>query len=70
MSSQRDLKVQALHELGNLHFYAGNKRYIVTGLKKSTVSFFFNFQSYTSQLSHKFLCCPLVPSSNLLLAVF
>ncbi|XP_074395684.1 cilia- and flagella-associated protein 54 isoform X4 [Zonotrichia albicollis] len=26
MSSQRDLKVQALHELGNLHFYAGNKR--------------------------------------------
>ncbi|KFO72738.1 Putative uncharacterized protein C12orf63, partial [Cuculus canorus] len=26
MNSQRDLKVQALHELGNLHFYAGNKR--------------------------------------------
>ncbi|XP_059702721.1 cilia- and flagella-associated protein 54 [Haemorhous mexicanus] len=26
MSNQRDLKVQALHELGNLHFYAGNKR--------------------------------------------
>uniref|UniRef100_A0A8C0UUS3 Cilia and flagella associated protein 54 n=1 Tax=Cyanistes caeruleus TaxID=156563 RepID=A0A8C0UUS3_CYACU len=25
-SNQRDLKVQALHELGNLHFYAGNKR--------------------------------------------
>ncbi|XP_064899539.1 cilia- and flagella-associated protein 54 isoform X1 [Columba livia] len=23
---QRDLKVQALHELGNLHFYTGNKR--------------------------------------------
>lgn len=37
MNNQRDLKVQALHELGNLHFYAGNKRYIVTGLKKSTV---------------------------------
>ncbi|XP_031363376.2 cilia- and flagella-associated protein 54 [Lonchura striata] len=26
MNNQRDLKVQALHELGNLHFYAGNKR--------------------------------------------
>ncbi|XP_041330192.1 cilia- and flagella-associated protein 54 [Pyrgilauda ruficollis] len=26
MSNQRDLKVQALHELGNLHFYIGNKR--------------------------------------------
>ncbi|CAN8211290.1 unnamed protein product [Coccothraustes coccothraustes] len=26
MSNQRDLKVQALHELGNLHLYAGNKR--------------------------------------------
>ncbi|KFP43372.1 Putative uncharacterized protein C12orf63, partial [Chlamydotis macqueenii] len=26
ISNQRDLKVQALHELGNLHFYAGNKR--------------------------------------------
>ncbi|XP_071892420.1 cilia- and flagella-associated protein 54 isoform X2 [Anas platyrhynchos] len=25
-NNQRDLKVQALHELGNLHFYAGNKR--------------------------------------------
>lgn len=40
MNNQNDLKVQALHELGNLHFYAGNKRYIVTGLKKSTVSLF------------------------------
>ncbi|XP_031963144.1 cilia- and flagella-associated protein 54 isoform X1 [Corvus moneduloides] len=26
MNNQRDLKVQALHELGNLHFYAGSKR--------------------------------------------
>ncbi|XP_030335899.1 cilia- and flagella-associated protein 54 isoform X2 [Strigops habroptila] len=26
INKQRDLKVQALHELGNLHFYAGNKR--------------------------------------------
>ncbi|KFV81078.1 Putative uncharacterized protein C12orf63, partial [Struthio camelus australis] len=26
INNQRDLKVQALHELGNLHFYAGNKR--------------------------------------------
>ncbi|XP_064275850.1 cilia- and flagella-associated protein 54 isoform X2 [Passer domesticus] len=26
MSNHRDLKVQALHELGNLHFYTGNKR--------------------------------------------
>ncbi|XP_027535729.1 cilia- and flagella-associated protein 54 [Neopelma chrysocephalum] len=26
MNKQRDLKVQAIHELGNLHFYAGNKR--------------------------------------------
>uniref|UniRef100_A0A8C2SZF3 Cilia and flagella associated protein 54 n=1 Tax=Coturnix japonica TaxID=93934 RepID=A0A8C2SZF3_COTJA len=26
LDNQRDLKVQALHELGNLHFYAGNKR--------------------------------------------
>ncbi|XP_040518077.1 cilia- and flagella-associated protein 54 isoform X2 [Gallus gallus] len=26
VNNQRDLKVQALHELGNLHFYAGNKR--------------------------------------------
>ncbi|KFW77945.1 Putative uncharacterized protein C12orf63, partial [Manacus vitellinus] len=26
MNKQRDLKVQAVHELGNLHFYAGNKR--------------------------------------------
>ncbi|XP_062348340.1 cilia- and flagella-associated protein 54 [Cinclus cinclus] len=26
MNNQRDLKVQALHELGNLHFYSGNKR--------------------------------------------
>ncbi|XP_063252340.1 cilia- and flagella-associated protein 54 isoform X2 [Prinia subflava] len=26
MTNQRDLKVQALHELGNLHFYTGNKR--------------------------------------------
>ncbi|KFW88001.1 Putative uncharacterized protein C12orf63, partial [Phalacrocorax carbo] len=25
-NNQRDLKVQGLHELGNLHFYAGNKR--------------------------------------------
>ncbi|KAM6292902.1 cilia- and flagella-associated protein 54 [Porphyrio hochstetteri] len=25
-NNQRDLKVQALHELGNLHFYDGNKR--------------------------------------------
>ncbi|KAI1239027.1 Cilia- and flagella-associated protein 54, partial [Lamprotornis superbus] len=25
MNNQRDLKVQALHELGNLHFYSGNK---------------------------------------------
>ncbi|KAM6320974.1 LOW QUALITY PROTEIN: cilia- and flagella-associated protein 54 [Aegotheles albertisi] len=25
-NNQRDLKVQALHELGNLHFYAGKKR--------------------------------------------
>ncbi|XP_040412645.1 cilia- and flagella-associated protein 54 isoform X4 [Cygnus olor] len=25
-NNQNDLKVQALHELGNLHFYAGNKR--------------------------------------------
>lgn len=39
MSNQRDLKVQALHELGNLHFYAGNKRYIFTKFKK-TISFF------------------------------
>uniref|UniRef100_A0A8C4TSV1 Cilia and flagella associated protein 54 n=1 Tax=Falco tinnunculus TaxID=100819 RepID=A0A8C4TSV1_FALTI len=26
INNQRDLKAQALHELGNLHFYAGNKR--------------------------------------------
>nr|XP_032644430.1 cilia- and flagella-associated protein 54 isoform X6 [Chelonoidis abingdonii] len=26
INNQRDLKVQALHELGNLHFYAGKKR--------------------------------------------
>ncbi|XP_067998988.1 cilia- and flagella-associated protein 54 [Melanerpes formicivorus] len=26
INKQRDLKVQALHELGNLHFYAGKKR--------------------------------------------
>ncbi|KFP83527.1 Putative uncharacterized protein C12orf63, partial [Apaloderma vittatum] len=26
INNQRDLKVQALHELGNLRFYAGNKR--------------------------------------------
>uniref|UniRef100_A0A8C6J0C5 Uncharacterized protein n=1 Tax=Melopsittacus undulatus TaxID=13146 RepID=A0A8C6J0C5_MELUD len=26
INKQRDLKVQALHELGNLHFYVGNKR--------------------------------------------
>ncbi|XP_048796850.1 cilia- and flagella-associated protein 54 isoform X6 [Lagopus muta] len=26
INNQRDLKVQALHELGNLHFFAGNKR--------------------------------------------
>ncbi|XP_074024365.1 cilia- and flagella-associated protein 54 [Numenius arquata] len=26
INNQRDLKVQALHELGNLHFYAGDKR--------------------------------------------
>ncbi|XP_035756904.1 cilia- and flagella-associated protein 54 isoform X4 [Egretta garzetta] len=26
INNQRDLKVQALHELGNLHFYSGNKR--------------------------------------------
>uniref|UniRef100_A0A8C3Y0P8 Cilia and flagella associated protein 54 n=2 Tax=Catharus ustulatus TaxID=91951 RepID=A0A8C3Y0P8_CATUS len=26
MNKQTDLKVQALHELGNLHFYSGNKR--------------------------------------------
>ncbi|XP_030309874.1 cilia- and flagella-associated protein 54 [Calypte anna] len=26
IKNQKDLKVQALHELGNLHFYAGNKR--------------------------------------------
>ncbi|KAM6417221.1 cilia- and flagella-associated protein 54 [Pluvialis apricaria] len=26
INNERDLKVQALHELGNLHFYAGNKR--------------------------------------------
>ncbi|KAM9292811.1 LOW QUALITY PROTEIN: cilia- and flagella-associated protein 54 [Morus bassanus] len=26
INNQRDLKVQGLHELGNLHFYAGNKR--------------------------------------------
>ncbi|OXB59836.1 hypothetical protein ASZ78_012390 [Callipepla squamata] len=30
INNQRDLKVQALHELGNLHFFAGNKRYIIT----------------------------------------
>ncbi|XP_048796849.1 cilia- and flagella-associated protein 54 isoform X5 [Lagopus muta] len=30
INNQRDLKVQALHELGNLHFFAGNKRYITT----------------------------------------
>ncbi|POI35540.1 hypothetical protein CIB84_000709 [Bambusicola thoracicus] len=30
VNNQKDLKVQALHELGNLHFYAGNKRYIAT----------------------------------------
>ncbi|KAM8820072.1 cilia- and flagella-associated protein 54 [Eudromia elegans] len=26
INNQRDLKFQALHELGNLHFYAGNRR--------------------------------------------
>ncbi|XP_057281110.1 cilia- and flagella-associated protein 54 isoform X1 [Pezoporus wallicus] len=26
INKQRDLKVQALHELGNLHFYVGNKK--------------------------------------------
>ncbi|XP_009989884.1 PREDICTED: putative uncharacterized protein C12orf63, partial [Tauraco erythrolophus] len=39
INSQRDLKVQALHELGNLHFYAGNKRNCVSAFDLIRISY-------------------------------